>query len=154
MKRYINAILGITLLVGVAAAAETPKLNTELPGIYSGEQKSAQKLAGAVVLEGKKLPVNITFGGFMSDSKIIIGPLVFAISGEGASFSGYRKADGADQNIEIMPAGADILKNPQQAAKEFGISNYKEIKCSQGDYFLMLSDNITNKIVANCVKLL
>ena len=119
----------------------------------SKEGRGAATLNGTILLEGNSLPVSITYRTFPSDERINVGPMAFVLTDQGQSFAGFRNAGGADQNVIIAPAGAGALEDPQRMAEEFGIANGNEIKCSKGDHFLMLADNITGKIVANCVRL-
>ena len=121
-----------------------------------------QTLKWSAVLNGKTTSVQVYYAanGFSSNGKIFVGAKEYSLNDRGRdTFGGVRQVKvnntvKEDENVQIMPLsgmGPEFQKDPAAAAKQFGISNWKEIKCSQGDSFLMVGDNITGGMIGNCI---
>ena len=112
------------------------------------------------LLNGVQVAVRVVYQG--SPERIYVGAAEFRLDNYGiGGFGGSRKVTEnntvkADQNVIIQTdenAMAYLMQYAQKQAKEMGLKNWKEVKCSKGDdAFLVVTDNLTGVMVGNCMK--
>ena len=130
------------------------------------EVANATQLSGSIVLNKEKLGVvvNYTEGGFSSKDNIVVGDTNYELASVGNGvFQGRYEMKKNDKIVEQKSVQVftgekmtEMKESLKEILDEMQPSNLKEIslkKCHSSNSLVLLSDEITGEIIANCLDL-
>lgn len=117
-----------------------------------------KKLTGTILLNGKTLPVNVSYGGAYGEGSIKIGNEAFKIimtniDGDRIMFEGDSVLKTVSIDLNDKEFLKELRENPNKV-DEFGFLNRDEFKCLPNDNaFIMIGDRRIMSFIGNCARL-
>jgi len=162
MKKTIFTLVAICALT-VTAKAQNSQYHC-FPDGHCGLVEVFTKNFGTTLLRADKNITIMYIEGDLTDARIMLKDKLSGLETKfkmtemdaaAGTFTGkYERADGSSKIVEkakIFPVTEKFLADPMGAAKELGITNDNEVKCSKGDSLVILSSNVTSVVTGNCM---